>query len=148
MPSFEPSYYRTSLINLEEERENNFYSKSNFEDHWENLRIQWNDNAGRNVDSRNMTPFIDVYAQFLAKSQLHIEVKKQCAGLFEALQKLLNDAAHHHEHFNRLMSELGEQSEQRDRALRTSETLTKQVEEQQKTIIEQKHQANSHVAPM
>lgn len=148
MPSFEPTYYKTVLSSLEEERENATYSKSHFEEHWESLRVQWNDAAGRNVDNRNMTPLIDVYAQLLTQSQQHLEVKKTCSNLFESLQQLLIDAAHHHESFTQLMGDLAIQSEERDRTLRSSETLSKQVEEQQEEIAVQKQSANSHVKPI
>ncbi|WP_260258950.1 hypothetical protein [Vibrio intestinalis] len=145
MPSFEPSFFRTTLTHLEEERENTYYSKCNFEEHWETLRAQWNDAAGRNVDTRNMTALVDVYAQALSQSQQHIETTKQCGDLFDSLRRLLIDAAHHHEQYNRLFGQVSNQSEERDRSLRSSENLTKQVEVQQEHIADKKRSANSHV---
>lgn len=148
MPSFEPSYYKTTLSGLEEERENTSYAKSHFEEHWENLRVQWNDAAGRNVNNRNMTPFMDEYSQVLNHSQQHIDVKQHCCSLFESLQQLLIDAAHHHEQISQLMADLTVQGEERDRTLRSSETLSQQVEEQQEQVTEKKQAANSHVTPI
>lgn len=145
MPSFEPSYFRTTQTHLEEERENTYYSKCNFEEHWETLRAQWNDAAGRNVDTRNITALVDVYAQALNQSQQHIETTKQCADLLDSLRRLLIDAAHHHEQYNRLFNEVNNQSEDRDRTLRSSENLTKQVEQQQQQVAAKKQSAGNHV---
>ena len=48
---------------------------------------------GRNVDTRNITALVDVYAQALDQSQQHIETTKQCADLLDSLRRLLIDAA-------------------------------------------------------
>lgn len=148
MPSFEPSYYRTKLKQLEEEKENTSYAKSHFEENWENLRVRWNDNAGRNVNTRNMSPLCEGYGQLLKFGQQYLEVKNTSASRFESLQRLLIDSAHHHEYFNQVMAEMSIQAEERERGLRSSTNLTLQVEEQQQNISAQINAANRHVTPL
>ncbi|GMQ46921.1 hypothetical protein [Vibrio sp. 10N] len=145
MPSFEPGYYRNTLTHLEDERENTSYSKSNFEEHWETLRTQWNDAAGRTVDTRTMIPLVDAYSEKLIKSKKYNETIQQCAEQFDNLTRLLVDASHHHEQYNRLIAEVNSQSEERDRTLRGSENTVKQAEQQQVEVDEIKRSADSHV---
>lgn len=148
MPAFEPSYYRTILVNLEDEREQTYFSKSHYQEHWENLRTLWSDSAGRNVNNRTMTPLLELYEQFLQQSQTYLETKKRTADRFAELEQSLIESSHHHEHFNKLMATLHAHSDERDRTLRSSESLSKQAEEQEKEVAEQMRAANSHVSPM
>ena len=148
MSSFEPSFYRMKLNTLNEDVENTTFSKSDYSEYWEHLRTQWNDAAGRGVNKREMTPLLTTYDELLEQNVKVTQVKERCAEHFEQLQKLLNQAAHHDEQFTDMMSLLSNQSQERDRTLRTSENMAKQVEEQQKSVAAKKQAANSHVKPI
>jgi ABC-type transporter Mla subunit MlaD len=145
MPSFEPNFFRTTLTHLEEERENTQHSKSTYEELWEILFAQWSDHAGRQVNSRNMTPLIEVYSQALTQGQQFVETSQKCAELYDRLRGLLVDSAHHQEQYERLFVEANAKGDERDKSLRSSETLTAQVEEQQKHIAAKKAAAGRHV---
>lgn len=143
MPSFDPSYYQQRLILIEDEFQQTDMARQHYNDFWLNLRPSWADHAGQQLDSRNMTPLLDSYANSLKLSEQHITAKQQGLRLFEELQQQLMTIANKHQEIELLNDELNIHTQHCREKLNTTRQLSTSLDELNQQIEQQTLAANS-----
>ncbi|CAH0524894.1 hypothetical protein [Vibrio hippocampi] len=148
MPSFEPSFYQNQLNHFDEQRENVSYAKAHYVDHWSTLRLQWQDNASRNIALRIIEPLCDNYSELTQTCQQQTHIGQQTADKLSELSQLLLKAAGIEDEYEQAMRALEKQSQSRQTELQVSDERSEQLRQRNQEVEAQLERANSHIEPM